>query len=462
MVAIQRLGPVLLAAGGAARAVRPMIQDLFIQNHELQTLGEKFVKSNYFLGQERTKLIDSKGDDSGWRMTIECREIFASTCDALPGAREAPKSHCPKYRTRACKVHSPCAARDLVDAKSYRDCSIVMDDLGYCHTQCSHTTPCSNETPFDQALPLLEGGSLATLHFTGPTNMTNQNQECSVPRGTQWADAVTESLLSNFKFYAQHAAATYCNTKDGINHRIECGGSCPLIEAAGTDIQLYYVFSGTVFDVNGYVSVDHQRKEIVIAFRGSWSARNWIWNFVAAWSDCPYARECKVHTGFYTTWRVVSDGVTSVVQQLMKKFDAYKVVTTGHSLGGALATIAAVELRYFNKISVDAYTYGAPRIGNSIFANFASAQTGTIYRITHGGDFVPRLPPTGTHYAHTSPEYWIDNSKGPIANPGVADIVKCTGTFNNNCNAGAKLEHFVHYNYFGPIDGCKRIVPYAK
>ncbi|ODA77462.1 hypothetical protein RJ55_07091 [Drechmeria coniospora] len=460
MVAIQRLGPVLLAAGGAALAVQPIDLNLFINNYQLRTLTQEYLKANWFLGQARSKLIDSKGNDSGWRVTVECHEKFKTEC-RIQGVL-GPDRDCHEYRTRACEVHSPCATQDLVNAKSFRDCSIVMNDLGYCHTQCFYTTPCSNKISFDQALPFLEGGSLGNLNFRGPTNLTNQNQQCSVPEGTQREDAVTEDLLSNFKFYAQHAAATYCNTRNGTHHAIECDGSCPLIEAAGADIQLHRVFSGSMYDVNGYVSVDQRRKEIVVAFRGSWSARNWVWNVAAAWSDCPYVSGCKVHTGFYNTWRIVGDEITSLVQQLTKKFDTFKVVTTGHSLGGALATIAAVELRSVKKIPVDAYTYGAPRIGNSILANFASSQAGTIYRITNGGDFVPRLPPTGLEYAHTSPEYWIDNRKGDVADPGVANIVKCTGTFNNDCNTGADLEHFVHYKYFGPIDGCKRTVPYAR
>ncbi|KIH55774.1 triacylglycerol lipase [Ancylostoma duodenale] len=53
------------------------------------------------------------------------------------------------------------------------------------------------------------------------------------------------------------------------------------------------------------------------------------------------------------------------------KYDEYEVAFTGHSLGGALATIAAARavkqgLRPGNGILV--YTFGAPRVGDTTFA----------------------------------------------------------------------------------------------
>ena len=50
-----------------------------------------------------------------------------------------------------------------------------------------------------------------------------------------------------------------------------------------------------------------------------------------------------------------------------------KFYVTGHSLGGALATLAAYDMRaiakqYGNEANVSCYTFGAPRTGNHAFA----------------------------------------------------------------------------------------------
>lgn len=49
--------------------------------------------------------------------------------------------------------------------------------------------------------------------------------------------------------------------------------------------------------------------------------------------------------------------------QLNTKYPHKKIYITGHSLGGALALFAAVELS-LNYTVTAVYTYGQPRVGN--------------------------------------------------------------------------------------------------
>ena len=44
------------------------------------------------------------------------------------------------------------------------------------------------------------------------------------------AVSVTSQQYSNFKFYAQHAAAAYCNYNTPAGDYIECGGECDALE----------------------------------------------------------------------------------------------------------------------------------------------------------------------------------------------------------------------------------------
>jgi putative lipase involved disintegration of autophagic bodies len=55
--------------------------------------------------------------------------------------------------------------------------------------------------------------------------------------------------------------------------------------------------------------------------------------------NCP---NCKIHEGFYNSYKSVSGKVDDKVSQLITKYPDAKIVITGHSLGGALATITAI------------------------------------------------------------------------------------------------------------------------
>jgi len=138
------------------------------------------------------------------------------------------------------------------------------------------------------------------------------------------------------------------------------------------------------------------------------------------------------------------------------------VVATGHSLGGAVATLAAAYLRAAGN-AVDLYTYGSPRVGNDAFANFVSAQAGLEIRVTHLDDPVPRLPPLLFSYRHTSPEYWLYDGGATTTNYGVSDVKVCTGSANTACNAGTGgLDIDAHLYYLGPISGCSQGFDFKK
>ena len=59
------------------------------------------------------------------------------------------------------------------------------------------------------------------------------------------------------------------------------------------------------------------------------------------------------------------------VKELVAKYPNYKVADSGHSLGGAIASIAAYELvsdRYVSSDQIMLYTYGMPRVGDKKYA----------------------------------------------------------------------------------------------
>ena len=130
----------------------------------------------------------------------------------------------------------------------------------------------------------------------------------------------------------------------------------------------------------------------------------------------------------------------------------YKLVTTGHSLGAAVATLAAATLRKAG-IPIELYTYGSPRVGNKAFAEFVTNQAGGEYRLTHSADPIPRLPPIIFNYRHTSPEYWFDEGEDGVVT--VDDFQICEGYANVNCNAATSgFNMDLHGWYFQNHQGC--------
>ncbi|WYZ38561.1 hypothetical protein EsH8_III_000475 [Colletotrichum jinshuiense] len=248
------------------------------------------------------------------------------------------------------------------------------------------------------------------------------------------AVTVTTADLSNFEYYVQMVAATSCNSEAAAGTAITCSAdACPNVEANGGKI--VGTFSGLVSGLQGFVGTDPVRKNIVIAIRGSKNVRNWITNILFGFDDCDFVDDCKVHTGFSNAWDEVKDALLASVKSAKAANPSYTIVATGHSLGGAVATIAGADLRR-DGYAIDIYTYGSPRVGNDAFTKFVTDQAGAEYRVTHVDDPVPRLPPILFGYRHTSPEYWLSTGNATTVDYTVADIKICEGDASTKCNGG--------------------------
>lgn len=267
------------------------------------------------------------------------------------------------------------------------------------------------------------------------------------------AVAVSNGDFGNFKFYIQHGAASYCNSNAAAGAKITCGNNgCPTVQSNGATIVAS--FTGSKTGIGGYVSTDSSRKEIVLSVRGSINIRNWLTNLDFGQEDCSLTSGCGVHSGFQNAWKEISAAATAAVAKARKANPSFKVVATGHSLGGAVATLGAANLRV-GGTPVDIYTYGSPRVGNSQLAGFISNQAGGEFRVTNAKDPVPRLPPLVFGYRHTSPEYWLSGAGGDKVDYTINDIKVCEGSANLKCNGGTLgLDIDAHLHYFQETDAC--------
>jgi hypothetical protein len=197
---------------------------------------------------------------------------------------------------------------------------------------------------------------------------------------------------------------------------------------AGTEAQ------ALVFDGPNYIGV---------AFRGSQSPEDFIHD-AECWLDKTGKRghalcsgnwnynglTAEVHHGFLFDFDSIATDLMATVARCLLPKPMKKVFVTGHSLGGALAVLAAVEFCRQSWNVAGVYTFGQPRVGNAAFVsvyNHAPAgfphQLGEItFRVVNENDIVPRVPvavplPFLDGYRHGGQEIFLCAPNGVLTNP---------------------------------------------
>ncbi len=129
-----------------------------------------------------------------------------------------------------------------------------------------------------------------------------------------------------------------------------------------------------------------------------------------------------------------------------------QVYLGGHSLGGALGTIASLDLTrqprassapsrrllsnstsskpLLSAANTTLITLGSPRLLNPTLAAAATRQLGGSWRVTHHRDIVPSLPATVMGYHHVAREVWEQAGELRVCNDSGEDM---------SCQSGACL-----------------------
>jgi hypothetical protein len=156
--------------------------------------------------------------------------------------------------------------------------------------------------------------------------------------------------------------------------------------------------------------------DVVIAIRGTEGILEWIHDAEFLLVPCPFLTGAS-HTedGFTAMYRSLrtaavagSPGVATALATLPFKRPVTSVTICGHSLGGSLATLLALDLATntnFKNPSV--YTYASPRTGDSLFASTYDRAVKNTFRIANRLDLVPNLP-LPTLYQHVLGDYELN------------------------------------------------------
>jgi triacylglycerol lipase len=105
-----------------------------------------------------------------------------------------------------------------------------------------------------------------------------------------------------------------------------------------------------------------------------------------------------LHRGFDKAFDAVSEQVT----QALAERGSEQLLITGHSMGGALAVIAADRCLTEKKLRATAvYAFGMPRVGDEDFAvRYNDTLGASTYRLVHGDDIVATVPPSRFGFRH--------------------------------------------------------------
>lgn len=151
------------------------------------------------------------------------------------------------------------------------------------------------------------------------------------------------------------------------------------------------------------VVTDEQEDEILVGFRGTLlTIAQWTSNLEVKFDRWEQGR---VHDGFHKRYLEILWPTLAYIRSARQRLPHADLIITGHSMGGAVATLFASKLASLNEPALTptvVYTYGSPRVGDKAFAKFVDSQLGEkLIRVMNDWDMVTDLPPTAFGYRHT-------------------------------------------------------------
>ena len=144
---------------------------------------------------------------------------------------------------------------------------------------------------------------------------------------------------------------------------------------------------------------------LLLSFRGTQSFLDWQTNLNIRLVKFSIG---KVHRGFrfgfHRVWKSLKEALVEFNKQKRR------IWVTGHSLGGALATLTADQLSALNMDVGGLYTFGQPRVGDRNFAKqFDQKIKHRSWRFVNNEDVVTHLPPSQIGFRHIGTVRYFDH-----------------------------------------------------
>ena len=162
-------------------------------------------------------------------------------------------------------------------------------------------------------------------------------------------------------------------------------GFTKLVSLSSNDISF---ISAKKTDTQAYIVSDKDKNITTVFFPGTNSIRDAIQDIKIRRVET--VGSLKIHRGFLQA----ANSIWPLLKPHLEQLQSHKVIFTGHSLGGALATIIAI--RYFTPDEL--VTFGQPRVGGERLKKVLDKIN--YYRYVNASDIVPRHPWLAFGYRH--------------------------------------------------------------
>jgi len=248
----------------------------------------------------------------------------------------------------------------------------------------------------------------------GWQNTNRYTQLCA--RLRQWSDVDKLSQLCLAAIYARSAYAFIA--REGLFDSVSAGAMIFSVQKAAFDMAEHdaessaHAFQDMLglrrddivdarWTVEGpflpayMVSRDHAMKWIVLSIRGTLSMKDILTDMAVR--TVPFL-DGQAHEGFVKCTMHLMDELQEVLQEQLRLHPGYKLVLCGHSMGGAVAALAAALLRQKEPLAADcvAYTIGTPGIMSRQLGERLGRE-GIVITIVNGNDWAPRTSISNFH-----------------------------------------------------------------
>eukprot|EP00122_Pirum_gemmata_P016392 Pgem_evm1s15323 len=215
------------------------------------------------------------------------------------------------------------------------------------------------------------------------------------------------------KYFNAFTGTAFCDIKTDVSK-----WDCWTCKETGikADVIKAEIFNAS--HMQGVIAADTFNYRITIAFRGTSNNADTIADarfLLTPYKNTEYCttNDCgSVHTGFLESWNTAKPTVLKRLQEFKESipdFDKYDIHFSGHSFGGAIAALGAIDLSQSTDYNIGTtFTYGQPRIGNRKFADYYNTLM-KLFRIVNYSDPVPHLPPLSAYYEHAGHEVFYKN-----------------------------------------------------
>jgi len=199
-------------------------------------------------------------------------------------------------------------------------------------------------------------------------------------------------------------------------------------------LYLFFRSRKTVVDLQFMKLIRHDKSQnthnILLVFKGSDEIEDWATNLSSGGVSFLGKTNNHVHKGFQDAVRLLVKTLKQSTFEINGKSyclnenllsllnEKTKVIFTGHSLGGAIATLAACYFydKGLKAENIEVYTFGAPPVASKAFVDHFRGKL-NIYRVVNQMDIIPRLESINPNLFHLGKQIVLPSNNQEIHSP---------------------------------------------